>query len=1307
MRTSESYMQESFQLHPDEGESSDHSFKAAGRVKTFFRTGKVYSASYDSLSLHGFVNFNRFCHTKSNDELQPILADNARIREQMGAPELRLTQGDGGGDSSAWKKKFHIQLMDSAFKLRKDDLPLASLRDGKYQVYSSARTVENLFLALATKLLDSKKVVFGLDTEADDHQQTRVIQICLPSKIFDKVIVLDLTSIGALSRKSFGEKLPNLKTILTNKKMIPVAVNVTYDVNQLDELGLHFESYIDVMNTARELEPSHREGFGLQALCRRYLQCHVRKELQKSDWERPLTAEMGHYAALDAFLHLFLFENLQNKIHYAQRNGQLPISASQQIEVDQEINLLFNRKIVATGILKFVGSQGKMKKFGEATVGKGKALVLIQHVLDHNVRPPFGFKPTKREQDRGILGWDHTKETLKSLLQRKNGPFEVAWPTSRLTVKASTITQRSKFTPTETVENYLLQDGRTSYYGHKQYAHTAPPAPKSTQHQDDNPSNEEESICSSEEDGWLFEEEDFDQDDAASISKLPRSRQRHDRFHIFQAFPSSRDPKIRAPLKLVQRLIVHALTEFDPDDFEQVKSYLGQKKKIFGMENLMDHFYFNREWWYRRVRVYPPSAKNSCNRLAAVANSILETEVLKKAWTPPVAAWFHSTMELCRLGKLEESPECKMYQWDGEDKNGLHLYIRYRGSNRSELLHQKMRIACGSHGGIGIEVGHYLMLMVTYRFNIATGIRRKNWHDFGMPYLHLVDRVQTRIIQLYDVDPFPKHYNLSLAPTIQGIVCVGVGPLNYGEHYVQAGNPHPKLQGNMLFLAEKMKLECPPLHISHPHEKRIFNDYILEHPSPSSRDWHQLACIFKQKTDAIFIFPKLPSMLKAYFNRWRTTQQVVALQDNVKSEMYLFLKKFGTPPKTNSVAMVFQKKQSDCAQQRGIHDESTALAPSNSERNKAKLSRDPMPVAPVVAPYQTVYVPSTVTIQVPRAAKSCSGLPFGCNRPATECCGANRGWEYCKGIIEGSLSVPPTKSEQERVLHIFWTGRKRLQQAERRKRRKKDSETKDAAMVLETKKLKTGAIVAVQSTSTPQVITITEVIQTPSVILQKQSKSGSPECHHESRETMTPAERLRQCIQEVEDKNLVTEGLFGTNRHRSNAEEVMAQEPSGKGYITVLRKNLETLREGEWLNDEVINFYFCVLLQRREKRCLFLKSNFYTQLIQDGHKTQSGQYKYSQVNRWTKGIDIFDMEKVFFPINVFRRHWFCAMIDVTQQKIQLFDSGGKCHHRSYLRNILRFLKDEHQEKRNCSLPDIDKWVCIGSTSNVPVQENGK
>ena len=55
-------------------------------------------------------------------------------------------------------------------------------------------------------------------------------------------------------------------------------------------------------------------------------------------------------------------------------------------------------------------------------------------------------------------------------------------------------------------------------------------------------------------------------------------------------------------------MALQGLTEFDADNFENVEKYLG-KKKVHDMDSLMDHFYFNREWCYRRVRVFPPEAR--------------------------------------------------------------------------------------------------------------------------------------------------------------------------------------------------------------------------------------------------------------------------------------------------------------------------------------------------------------------------------------------------------------------------------------------------------------------------------------------------------------------------------------------------------------------------------------------------------------------------------------------------------------------------------------------------------------------------
>ncbi len=63
MSTMEEYLQESFQLHPDESESSDHSFKYAKGISAGNRQGKPYGCTYDSVSLNGKITFNWMCPT--------------------------------------------------------------------------------------------------------------------------------------------------------------------------------------------------------------------------------------------------------------------------------------------------------------------------------------------------------------------------------------------------------------------------------------------------------------------------------------------------------------------------------------------------------------------------------------------------------------------------------------------------------------------------------------------------------------------------------------------------------------------------------------------------------------------------------------------------------------------------------------------------------------------------------------------------------------------------------------------------------------------------------------------------------------------------------------------------------------------------------------------------------------------------------------------------------------------------------------------------------------------------------------------
>jgi hypothetical protein len=51
---------------------------------------------------------------------------------------------------------------------------------------------------------------------------------------------------------------------------------------------------------------------------------------------------------------------------------------------------------------------------------------------------------------------------------------------------------------------------------------------------------------------------------------------------------------------------------------------------------------------------------------------------------------------------------------------------------------------------------------VTYRYNVNTGVRRKGFHNVGMPYHDIIDRIQIRMLQLFGYDVFPQHVNQAL-----------------------------------------------------------------------------------------------------------------------------------------------------------------------------------------------------------------------------------------------------------------------------------------------------------------------------------------------------------------------------------------------------------------------------------------------------------------------------------------------------------------------------------------------------------------
>ena len=195
-----------------------------------------------------------------------------------------------------------------------------------------------------------------------------------------------------------------------------------------------------------------------------------------------------------------------------------------------------------------------------------------------------------------------------------------------------------------------------------------------------------------------------------------------------------------------------------------------------------------------------------------------------------------------------------------------------------------------------------------------------------------------------------------------------------------------------------------------------------------------------------------------------------------------------------------------------------------------------------------------------------------------------------------------------------------------------------------------------------------------------------------------------------EEQNIVESAIYGSG----NGDEVIAQS----GTDSVQRASMKTLKPGTWLNDEIIHYFYLMLSKRDEelcgndpsrKRSHFFKSFFMTKLLNEGNVSCDGKYEYRNVKRWSKkvpGKDIFNLDKILFPINMGGMHWICAAIFMTKKRIEIFDSMGSNGNR-YLDALFKYIQDEHLDKKKSPLSDLDSWQLVPTQPTTPRQTNGK
>ncbi|XP_060801205.1 sentrin-specific protease 1-like isoform X2 [Amyelois transitella] len=153
-----------------------------------------------------------------------------------------------------------------------------------------------------------------------------------------------------------------------------------------------------------------------------------------------------------------------------------------------------------------------------------------------------------------------------------------------------------------------------------------------------------------------------------------------------------------------------------------------------------------------------------------------------------------------------------------------------------------------------------------------------------------------------------------------------------------------------------------------------------------------------------------------------------------------------------------------------------------------------------------------------------------------------------------------------------------------------------------------------------------------------------------------------------------------------------------KFNLRIHRRDLQTLSGLNWLNDEVINFYMNLLMQRAEERkdlprVYAANTFFYPKLMQSG---QAG------LRRWTRKVDIFANDLMIVPVHL-GVHWCLSIIDFRDKKVSYLDSmGGR--NLACLEALLQYLKDEHQDKKGQPF-DAAGWntECL---KDIPQQMNG-
>ncbi|KAL4221969.1 SUMO1 sentrin specific peptidase 1 [Mactra antiquata] len=162
---------------------------------------------------------------------------------------------------------------------------------------------------------------------------------------------------------------------------------------------------------------------------------------------------------------------------------------------------------------------------------------------------------------------------------------------------------------------------------------------------------------------------------------------------------------------------------------------------------------------------------------------------------------------------------------------------------------------------------------------------------------------------------------------------------------------------------------------------------------------------------------------------------------------------------------------------------------------------------------------------------------------------------------------------------------------------------------------------------------------------------------------------------------------------RGNPSQVMVD----KFKIQITRGDIATLSGLNWLNDEVINFYMNLLMERGEQeghaKVYAFNTFFYPKIMNGGQPS---------VKRWTRRVDVLAVDYILIPVHL-GMHWCLAVINFKKKDIQYYDSMGGSNTQC-LSALKKYLCDESLDKKKKEF-DLEGWKST-IVKDIPQQMNG-